>query len=240
MPTRSNTAIDRVAASQRLAFGVWILVVVAALGIVFQLFGSGNFEAGRFALGGLLVSYGVIAMALAGRLETLGTTAIVALGMIFSFWFGLWTETAESVITTWLLKFELGGLAEAMSLPGAIAAAGLISGAILYIATGSSTVVVQVSILSLAAGLAYASPLHSDLLALVGTVLWHAGASATLLRWGISRRRVMLGLGCPACGTDLTGISAPTCPGCGLHLPQQEGRWEHSLAAIEAVCRKAG
>jgi len=233
----ASKALDDLERTGRHAALVWLASMAGAAGAALHFGTQPDYQMTQFAFGLLLAGYGTIAMAIAGRLETLATIVVLALGLAFAVWFTVWVEAAVDVVHPWLTQIGLEQFGNVTTIPAAVASFGCVAAAVLYLATGSSRVVLQVGLLSVASGMAFASPVYANEIALAGALLWHAGTSASLLQWAMSMHRVRAGFGCPACAADLSGTNTRSCPRCGLHLASSDSAVEHGLAAIEAAQR---
>jgi hypothetical protein len=221
---------DRLGTAQRWGFWLWLVTSGLCVASVFGLLRvEEEREAGLLALG-VVFAAGVVGFAILAQRAVIGAAVVGLWGLGFGVWFPEWMEAIGPVIRHWMVGWGIADAktAREVTLPAAIASAGVTTAALMYVMTRSGRVVVQVALLSGIVALTALLPVHRELAVMGGIIAWHVAAAGSLFCWMSESIRSGSGLACASCGFDLLGLSSPVCPGCG-----------HSLQKRAAVSRRA-
>ena len=215
---------DRVGIAQRIGFWVCLLCGGACAAAVFGLLGGENRDAGLHVLGGSF-AIALVAYSLLARRGGAGAAVAVVWSLGFGSWFPAWVDRIGPVWRHWLAQSggtDVPRLLTSLPLPLAIATAGVITGAILYLMTRSGRVALQTTLLSVVVAATPLLPIYQRESVMGGIIAWHIVISASLFNWMLDCVRGGAGLSCAGCGFDLLGISSPVCPGCGRSLIRKQ------------------
>lgn len=172
-------------------------------------------------MGWILAGVGLSACVVGMRIISLAPIAFAAWFGAFGWWFPMLQGRMTPTIDHWTRSVGLHDtpLMQALPVPLAVLCAGLATAAVLLVSTGSAKLVLRVVVLSAIAGFCAIAPGYERIGIAIGALIWSVGCSASILAWGVEATERTLGLRCKKCNTDLAGLVAGACPGCG-HDPR--------------------
>lgn len=231
----STTALRQ---AQARAWTVWTVTVALMGGLVMFGFRGDSPENGLIELGMIFAGYVLAMGVIARRAKDVSTLLVIAWGGTFGMWATRWLDMSGRAVDHFLPKLGVLSpqLIDAMDMPAAIAGAGLVSAALLLVATTSTRVAWSCVCASL---IASAVPLVSEdpSLALPWAALaWHATIAGSLAFWAVDESMRGSGARCRSCGNDVQGLSSPVCPRCAS--PLARGRGVPALATQPAQMRR--
>lgn len=199
---------------------VWLLTALCGGGLGYLAYTGHTDERLLFAVGLLFLGYVVATRSIAGRMKDISTFLLAAVGLSFPFWIeplhGVGVELIDGWVSSELIPAGIGSM---LPVPTTILISGLMTTALLYLATGrASTLVVAMAATLLAAGGPFVPGYESEGL-LGGILLWNLLVCANLCSWSVAIAKCVAESQCPHCGFDLRRVSSPTCPACHRRLP---------------------
>ena len=219
MLTASNHPRDRLNSVQRLILVSFVAVVACSTIVVFQMLPAGQVVTTTLALSSLLMLCVLVSAALAQKLTSIGVYGFVALSASAC----LWIPSATAYVHDRLIPF-VGRLPlpaaydEAVLGLAAWGGVGVTASLGILIATLSRRAFSRSLLASLILPAVLLIPLDTSLPMQVAILAWQSVVSWSVLSWGVSRYRAVLGVGCPICGCDLDGLSGTKCPECGSDM----------------------
>jgi hypothetical protein len=210
------SSISSLRRAQAKAWSIWTAASAMVGLLAFKAFDGSTWDEGLIALGVVFAVYVVLLSAVAGRVKDVSTLLVVVWGGTFGMWCERWLEAAtrftdRTIVPTGVIP---DGSVEAVGQSLAIAGAGVVSAALLLVATKSLGAVWMCLGASLAA--ASVPMLASDPAGALPWAAfgWHAAVAASLAVWAVDEVSRRAGGNCGACGVDVAGLSSPVCPGC--------------------------
>lgn len=203
------------------AFAVclWLAVVGCVAGLL--VLSGGEMTLGDLTDFGLVfLAYAIVTSVVARRCVDASMVVVAIWGAAVGFWGPRWMALCDSAFDRWGAAGSLPELLMRDDLRAAlaVAAAGILTAALLYIPTRSSKVVAQ----TVAAGLAVAVlawlPIAGPWAMEAGVVVWHALVGAALCSWMVEGTRRREAGCCPRCGAEVRGLTSPVCPSCSAAL----------------------
>ncbi|MEM1329668.1 MAG: hypothetical protein AAGG07_03810 [Planctomycetota bacterium] len=198
---------------------VVVALLASALGYL-VLWGGGEPRQLHLHELGLLFTATVVATrSIAHRAKDLTTVALALAGASFGFWMPPIVDVFTSVTGGWVETEVVGeATAAAIVYPLAIASAGLLSAALLFVACGSDRVFGKVALLSVAVAGAALLPAEQVITLTGAAIVWQVGVSVILGGWAVEATALAANSRCPVCRADLTGVTSPVCPSCKAKL----------------------
>ncbi|MCC6676484.1 MAG: hypothetical protein IT436_05010 [Phycisphaerales bacterium] len=181
----------------------------------------------------VFLGYAMVASLVARRCLDVSMIVVAMWGASVGFWGPRWLSLSESVLDRWAAVTQLPVVFQRDDFRAsvAIAAAGLLTAALLYIPTRSSRVVLQTAAAGLGVAALDSLPFLQRWQDDAGVILWHAVVCAGLCSWMVQGAQRRAGGCCPRCGAEVRGLSSPVCPSCGAALASTAPR-EDALARV--------
>ncbi|MCC6426153.1 MAG: hypothetical protein IT435_04965 [Phycisphaerales bacterium] len=201
------------------AWGVWTVTSGLAGVLAVVGFRPETIEEGLMELGLIFAAYVMSMGVIARHAKDASTLLVMIWGGMFGMWCHSWHGLCDKAVDQFLPKLGVGPqVVESMDLPAAIAGAGMVSAALLLVATKSTRVAWSTVAASLGGAVV---PLIADdpSTALPWVAFgWHAVVAAAMAFWAVDEAMRGSGARCQACGSDVQGLSSPVCPHCSAPL----------------------
>lgn len=206
-----------------LGSAIWLGVMVGVAGLLSQ--SDWQVDAEDLADYGLVfLAYVALTSVLARRCMDVSMVVVAIWGAAVGLWGPGWLRLCDSAILRWAGKMGWGEFFGRDDVRAAIglAAAGVLTAALLYIATRSSKVVVLTVVASLGAAAVVALPAGYAWGDAAAVLLWNGLVCAGLCGWMVMAMQRRGAGCCPRCAHDVRGLSSPVCPACSAVLAKSD------------------
>lgn len=220
--------------AQARAWTVW--TIATGLGAALSWFGfrGDTSDEGMLELGLIFAAYVLSFGGISGRAKDVSTLVVVTWGGTMGMWCNRWYETCSRSVDQFLPSIGVSSASaiDATHLPAAVAAVGIMTSALLLVATRSTRVAWSCVAASL---LAAAVPMFSDDASRSlpwAALAWNAMTAGALAVWAVDEAVRRSGGRCRSCGHDVHDLSSPVCPRCATPLGHLVGRGIPTFGAV--------
>ncbi len=209
--------------AQARAWMVWTFAATLAGALALLGFRGHNVPEGMVELGLIFAAYVMCMGVIARRAKDISTLLVFVWGGTMGMWCNRWFELCEKTVDSFLPQLGVFSpqVVDALDLPAAIAGAGIVSAALLLVATRSARVAwscVGASLAAAAVPMMTDDPTHALPWAAFG---WHAITAGSLAFWAVDEAVKGSQDRCHSCGTDVQGLTSPVCPRCAAPLAER-------------------